>query len=125
MRGLAYDWFLRGCRDDADGRLLRKHSRQFNNALALASEMYDEVQQDGWAPSIVIEGRLYHQVGPLQAEDGARPAFAQLYVHDPAAADDEALRRANHMRVSATERVASDRVKCARRRVVCVPTRAW
>ena len=32
----------------------------------------------------MLAGKLYHSIGPLQAEDDASPGFAQLYVHDPA-----------------------------------------
>ena len=85
-------------RDDTPrAKTLRKYSRQFNNALALASEMYDEVDLDGWAPSIVIEGKLYQQIGPLRPGEQQAEGFAQLYVHDPAAEDDEAVCRARHM----------------------------
>ena len=82
---------------DEESKTLRKHSRQFNNALALASELYEEVDIDGWTPSLVIAGKLYHSIGPLQAEDDASPGFAQLYVHDPAAENDEAVKRYCHM----------------------------
>ena len=81
---------------DEASKTLRKHSRQFNNALALASELYKEVDITGWAPSLVLTGKLYHSIGPLQAE-GDQPAFAQLYVHDPAA-ENERTRRAGHAR---------------------------
>ena len=37
----------------------------------------------GFAPSVIIQGRLYHRVGPLQARDGEQPSFAQIYVNDP------------------------------------------
>ena len=39
--------------------------------------------QGGFNPSIVFEGKVQHRVGPLQAENGEEPRFAQLYVHDP------------------------------------------
>ena len=85
--------------DGGDGKLLRKFARQFNDALALASEMYDKVEQDGsgWAPSIVIQGKLYQQIGALNPEGDQPRGFAQLYVYDPAAENDEALQRAGHM----------------------------
>ena len=34
-------------------------------------------------PSVVIQGKLYHTIGPLQASAGDTPKFAQIYVHDP------------------------------------------
>ena len=48
----AVDALWRGT--DEASKTLRKHSRQFNNALALASELYEEVDIDGWAPSLVL-----------------------------------------------------------------------
>lgn len=48
----------------------------------------------------MLAGKLYHNIGPLEATDD-KPAFAQLYVHDPAAEDDEAIRRRSHMYMDA------------------------
>ena len=36
----------------------------------------------GWQPSVVIQGKLYHKIGPLNADDEHAPAFAQLYVYE-------------------------------------------
>ena len=61
---------------DAKARLLRQHSRKFNNALALAWELVEEpnlADGSGWQPSVVIQGKLYHLVGPLQAGEGSAP----------------------------------------------------
>ncbi|KAF0294013.1 hypothetical protein FJT64_000780 [Amphibalanus amphitrite] len=58
-------------------------TRRLNTALSLASMM----TREGYAPSVVIQGRLYHRLGPLQAGDGQEPSFAVIYVHDPACAD--------------------------------------
>ena len=53
----------------------------------------------GFAPSVIIQGRLYHRVGPLQARDGERPSFAQIYVNDPDCDDPaaEAALRLGHV----------------------------
>ena len=53
----------------------------------------------GYAPSVIIQGRLYHRVGPLQARDGERPSFAQIYVNDPDCDDPaaEAALRLGHV----------------------------
>ena len=32
---------------------------------------------------MVYEGKVTYRVGPLQAAEGEKPCFAQLYVHDP------------------------------------------
>ena len=98
---------------DAKARLLRQHSRKFNNALALAWELVEEpnlADGSGWQPSVVIQGKLYHLVGPLQAGEGSAPKFAQLYVHDPSAADDVATQRYKHMYLPATTS-AADRAR--------------
>merc|ERR1711924_249313 len=81
-------------------KVLREFGRKFNNACALA---YEEVLEpdleagSGWQPSVVIQGKMYHRIGPLTEEAGKKKAFAQLYVHDPAAADDIAATRRDYM----------------------------
>ena len=68
----------------AEGRLFRQHARSINNAVCLTSVQVKERKfQGGFNPSIVFEGKVQHRVGPLQAENGEEPRFAQLYVHDP------------------------------------------
>ena len=55
---------------------MRQHSRKFNNALALACELVEEpnlADGSGWQPPVVIQGKLYHLVGPLQAGEGSAP----------------------------------------------------
>ena len=43
--------------------------------------------RSGYMPSVTIQGKLYHKIGPLE-HDPDNPqwprSFAQLYVHDPA-----------------------------------------
>ena len=71
-------WQLPPGEDAAKAKLLHAHARKFNNALALAYEQVEEpeVESGGWQPSVVIQGKLYHKIGPLQPEEGAAPAFA-------------------------------------------------
>jgi hypothetical protein len=71
------------------GRLFRNYIRPLNNALALSSQIVREVSPPGggWRPSLVIQGKLYHKMGPLLPSGAEAPSFAQLYVYDP---DDEA-----------------------------------
>ncbi|KAF0308282.1 hypothetical protein FJT64_020477 [Amphibalanus amphitrite] len=87
--------------DDLLARTFREHSRRLNTALSLASMMTREVRpaDGGYAPSVVIQGRLYHRLGPLEAGDGHEPSFAQIYVNDPACADPatEAAMRLGHV----------------------------
>ena len=40
--------------------------------------------QQGFCPNVIFEGKVHQYSGPLQAEDGEDPKFAQLYVKDPA-----------------------------------------
>ena len=70
-------------------------------------------------PSVAIQGKLYHKIGPLE-HDPDNPqwprSFAQLYVHDPAldeasANDDEFQARAGNLKwPSNTSRLEKDRV---------------
>ncbi|XP_043226099.1 uncharacterized protein LOC122383585 [Amphibalanus amphitrite] len=87
--------------DTLEARTFRQHSRRLNTALSLASMMTREVRpaDGGYAPSVIIQGRLYHRVGPLQARDGERPSFAQIYVNDPDCDDPaaEAALRLGHV----------------------------
>ena len=34
-------------------------------------------------PTVAIQGKLYHRVGPLNVADQQVPKYAQIYVHDP------------------------------------------
>ena len=106
-------WCAKDGDDAAKAKLLNAHPRKFNNALALAYEEVEEpeVANGGWQPSVVIRGKMYHKIGPLQAAEGAAPAFAQLYVHDPSTDDDVADRRYKHMYLPSGMSKA-DRARC-------------
>ena len=67
-----------------EGELFRSFIRQINNALAMASVRITEKLPPGnsFNPTVVIQGKAYFLLGPLQADAGASPKFAQLYVHD-------------------------------------------
>ena len=68
----------------AEGRLFRQHARIINNAVCLTSIQVKERKfTSGFTPCVVFEGKLTHRVGPLQAAEGQKPCFAQIYVHDP------------------------------------------
>ena len=82
-----------------DRRLSRVRSRSLNNALALASQCVKEPNnrpgRSRWVPSVCIQGKLHHRVGPLEPDVNEHGnvetrKFAQLYVHDPATEDDGA-----------------------------------
>ena len=70
--------------DTPEGRLFRQHARSINNAVCLTSiKGKQKTFGGGFAPNIVYEGKVTYLVGPLQAAEGEKPCFAQLYVHDP------------------------------------------
>ena len=70
--------------DTPEGRLFRQHARPINNAVCLTSiKGKQKTFGGGFAPNVVYEGKVNYLVGPLQAMDGEKPCFAQLYVHDP------------------------------------------
>ena len=63
--------------------------RSYNNSLAMASLGLDkEIVNDGYSPSLKFQGSLYHNIGPLKAQDGAVRKFAQLYIHDGSMEDE-------------------------------------
>ena len=76
-----------------DAKLLRKHARPLNNSLALASSSMTQPKNlpggSSWRPTVSVQGKLHHNIGPLNPDDGAERRYAQLYVHDPSF-DDEA-----------------------------------
>ena len=66
----------------------------------LPSPARSEYRPGGFAPSVVLQGRVYHRVGPLQTRSGKVPAFAQLYVCDPSTPEDEAALRLQRSRLN-------------------------
>ena len=75
--------------EDQRSKVFRKFIVPLNNALALASIKVEHKQAGGrgYNPSVVIQGKAYYFIGPIQADDGVQPQFAQLYVHDPTLED--------------------------------------
>jgi hypothetical protein len=67
--------------DSVDARVFRKNTRVMNQALSLASLTTRHVRP-AWAgaynPNVVISGRSYFNVGPIQAEPGVAPRNAQV-----------------------------------------------
>ena len=91
-------------------KLLRSKARPLNNSLSMASMPVKVPKMPGtstFQPSVCIEGRLAHKVGTLALPSGGIPAFAQLYVHDPALGDvtDRRLGSDAYVKLTATERV--------------------
>ena len=88
--------------DEASARTLVAHARQLNNAMALASNYSERLPtmpgSSSWRPAVSIEGRLHHRIGPLLPSvnangESSTPAFAQVYVHDPATPNDPSALR--------------------------------
>ena len=89
-----------------EGATFRKFARHLNSALALASLTVREPPPPPgghYAPSVIIQGRMYQRLGAVQAHPGQDPTFAQIYVHDPQAEDPaaEAAIRLGHVRLPA------------------------
>ena len=67
-----------------ESKLFRENARSINGAVCLTSMKAKEQQmQSGFQPSVIIGGRIQHMMGPLEADDGTSPKFAQLYIKDP------------------------------------------
>ena len=96
--------------DTAEAKAFREHARRLNSALALASQRVRELAPPGggYRPSVVIQGRLCHRLGPLEAREGETPAFAQIYIHDPKCdhPEAEAATRLGHVRLPASTSAA-------------------
>ena len=73
--------------DTREGRMVRKHARAFNNALAVTSLSVAQGAappgRAGWQPTFTLHGRMYSAMGALRPADGETPQFAQLYTIDP------------------------------------------
>ena len=69
--------------ESTEGRLFRENSRAINNAVCLTSlQVKERNLGKGFTPCVTFEGKVTMRAGPLQAGEGVRPCFAQLYVHD-------------------------------------------
>ena len=69
--------------ETTEGRLFRENSRAINNAVCLTSLQVKERNLGmGFTPCVTFQGKVTMRAGPLQAEEGERPCFSQLYVHD-------------------------------------------
>ena len=65
-----------------EGNIFRKNARYINNAVCLTSIAMKE-NRNGYSPSLIIKGKVYHRIGPLLPGEGESPRYAQLYVNDP------------------------------------------
>jgi PIF1-like helicase/Helitron helicase-like domain at N-terminus len=80
---------------DPVAKAFRKNIRKYNNALAMTSVGQspgvrlgvDHSINDGRGPWVYkVKGALHHIAGSLMPNPGVAPAFAQLYIFDPAEA---------------------------------------
>ena len=69
--------------EDRDSILFQDNCRVLNNAICLSSVAVQERRAVGYNPNIVFQGRVVQRIGSVQAEPGAQPRFAQLYMLDP------------------------------------------
>ena len=70
---------------DRRSKVFRKHIIPMNNALALASIKIQFKKQihGSYNPQVIIQGKAYYYIAPLEVEAGNSPKYAGLYVHDP------------------------------------------
>ena len=55
----------------------------------------------GFSPCVIIQGRVHHFIGPLHANVGERPVFAQVWVHDPQEQEEDPDIRLGNIRLPA------------------------
>ncbi|PVZ99162.1 hypothetical protein BB558_004827 [Smittium angustum] len=67
------------------GKLLKKYSKQINNALALAYQLVSKFQPQTseWVPNAAIQGKLFYRILGLKPGIDYQPRFAQIYVYNP------------------------------------------
>ena len=63
-------------------KLFLPFSRQYNNALALASIECNEQMQQGFNPTFRIQSKLHHRPGNLFSPVRNDPKFVQIFFHD-------------------------------------------
>ena len=75
---------LRLIGDTVYDKLFRKHLRRLNNSLAPASQSVRRHGQPAGRgpPTFVVQGMVYHNIGPLDADDDVRALNAQTYFVD-------------------------------------------
>lgn len=51
--------------------------------MANTMVQYKKHPQGNYRPQVIIQGKAYYYIGPLQVEEDQAPKFASLYVHHP------------------------------------------
>ena len=74
-----------GLFDEASIQQTRKYAKWINTHLAMASVASTEVREQGYNPTLKIEGRMYHRIGhSLLPGQGNKPKYVQVYFVDTA-----------------------------------------
>jgi hypothetical protein len=66
--------------------LLAVHNKEIGIFCLVTSsrpQVHNFPGASGYSPTLVMSGRMYHMIGPLQPGDGQVPHFLQSYIHDP------------------------------------------
>ena len=67
---------------ESKSKVFKKYIRSLNNSCCLSSLKANK-RQSHYSPTVIFQGQAHQFAGSLQARDGERPVFAQLYVLDP------------------------------------------
>ena len=66
--------------DTSEGRIFRENARSINNSVCLTSiKVKKRDFGREFNPSVIFMGKVQQLAGPLQANDGEKPCFSQLY----------------------------------------------
>ena len=78
-----------------DGKFFIAHANSLNQALAFCSlgadfQRWDgskfvsekEAKKRGYNPVVTVQGKMFHRIGPIQAESKNEPKFGQIYFID-------------------------------------------
>jgi len=71
--------------EDSQSREFRRNIRRYNSILAFTSmgaKIDERVVGTRGVYSFRIQGEMYHRIGSLLPDDGAVPAFSQIYIYD-------------------------------------------
>ncbi len=78
-------------------RSFRKNIRRYNSACAMGSVTSNwispSVGTSTFNPTLTIQGRLHHFIGPLNPSEGLRPRYLSVYIHDSLENDSERANR--------------------------------
>ena len=78
-----------------DGKFFITHANSINQALAFCSlgadfQRWDgskfvsekDAKQRGYNPVVTVQGKMFHRIGPIQAQNNNQPKFGQIYFID-------------------------------------------